>query len=113
MLSEMAHGMMYKDIFRFHRASPNLGQVIQGCEFNIKNANLILNFVISLLFGFINFFEIFYPENTISQDQDYFKDFNEANEILAKAIENHKRDNPRSHEFHFHMDKFINNIKLV
>ena len=106
-LSEAAHGMLYKDIYRFERKSSSEARTRMGCEYNEDFATYLSNNMVALIFGYFNLFEKFYPNNTVSTDSEVSKSINEAKSWLEKYMAGHRRANPLSEQWYEHINRFI------
>ncbi|MUK89309.1 hypothetical protein GMD78_13100 [Ornithinibacillus sp. L9] len=105
-LSTITHGKIGKSLFRIIRTSPEKGRVIMGCEYNEFLASYVMNIYVPLIFGYINFFNIFFPNNTL--DGDILIEIKESKDWLEMFMNEHKKAYPKSIEpFYRHFDKYI------
>ena len=107
LLCDAAHGSRFKDFCRFERKSPTVGRTRTGCEFNAFLATSVINQSIALLFGYLNIFGNIFPKSTIKNNSTVHETLQDAKKWLIKAMENHKKECPKSLELYEHMDKFI------
>lgn len=109
-LSGAAHGMVMKDIFRVVRKSPTEARAVLGCEYNEDHATLIVNLLIPLLFGFINFFPKVFSKNTLKEDADLLTSLQNCKEWLERSMEEHKKINVRSKGWYEKFERIIKHI---
>ncbi|MHA2366639.1 MAG: hypothetical protein ACXAC7_21985 [Candidatus Hodarchaeales archaeon] len=107
LFSEFAHGMIGKDMFRFKRKSPTDSEWIKGCVYNEFWASGIVNNTIWLLLGYFRNFIKIYPDNTIRNNQDYQEKYDRTKNWLLIAVEEHKKNHPKSKDWQGLMDKII------
>lgn len=103
-LSEAVHGVLFKDIFRVDREEK---RTRLGSEFHVDHATFIMNYCVPLILGYFNWFEHFFPNNTLNTDKDISNKFNNSKRWLESCFEGHKKANPRSETWHNHMKTFI------
>ncbi len=60
-LSEVAHGGFGASVFMTKYSSPQEGKVIMDCDYNEMFFNFILNQMIPIVFGMLNFVPLFFP----------------------------------------------------
>ncbi|MDD2235233.1 MAG: hypothetical protein PHV03_10120 [Desulfitobacteriaceae bacterium] len=106
-LSEAAHGMLFKDIFRFERKSPTEARTIMGCEFNAEFSSYLINTSVPIIFGFLNFFPSVYQKNTIYSDQEFKRAYDYSRLWLDEAMKSHMEANPKSEEWYKHINRFV------
>lgn len=106
-LSEAAHGLVYKDIHRVERFSKDTARTIMGCEFSEVRASHVMNQIVALMFGYINNFRNFFPNNNLDEDKKILRKFNYVIEWLELSMEGHKKVNPSSLDWYRHMENFI------
>lgn len=66
--SNIAHGGIYSFLFRTEYSSPSNGKILLGCQYDNKNSNLIIIPTLTLSYGYLNYIDIFYPDNNIKSD---------------------------------------------
>ena len=106
-LSGIAHGGIIKDIFRVDRTSKAEIRTILGCEYIENHATLITNITVPLLFGYINMFEEFFPNNIVKNDENISELILKAKEWLEFSMDSQKRSNPNSIDFLERLSKYI------
>ena len=106
-LSNFAHGKIGAMNFRIKRKSPTDVEVIMVPRFDTKLATYVINQVIALLFGYLNFFPKFFPEGFNSLKGDLLEDYKHSKQWLQKCMNSHKKEHPRSLSWFKHMDKMI------
>lgn len=67
-LSSLAHGGLGTSIFRFEYYSPTEGRTVMGSEYNEMLATYTFNQLISMLYGFLNYFPRFFPQFKLIAD---------------------------------------------
>lgn len=102
--SEAVHGLWFKDIYRNDREN---NRIIMGNEFNEEAASYIMNLSFPLLYGFLNWFERFFPNNTLGDNEEVYKTFEESKEWISNAMQLHKKANLKSSEYYVHLENFI------
>ena len=107
MLSGMAHGGVSSQIFRVKYSSPTKGEIIYGSQFDEWAALAIFNQVPAFMFGFVNYFPRFFPENKLSPDSEVSAMVDWVKEWLEQYMRDHKTRTPRSAKWYKHVDKFI------
>ncbi|MGG1675033.1 hypothetical protein ACIFOT_04685 [Neobacillus sp. NRS-1170] len=103
-ISEAVHGLAIKDFYRVDRLN---NRTIMGLEFNVDVASSIINQFIPLLFGFLNGFTLFFPQNTLSLNQEVTNNFTNSQEWLEYAMKSHKKANPNSLIWSNHMKELV------
>ena len=96
-LSKIAHGNM---VFGFRgdmSASTSQGAqhtvpVIVGAQFERNLAMLVHTFLIITMLGFLNYYQRFFPKNTIAENAAVAEELSEARKWLESVFE-HKRNN--------------------
>lgn len=106
-LSGAAHGMIFKSIYRFNRISPSDTRTVMGCEYNEDHATYLSNGIVPIIFGFLNLFEKFFPNNTLNDDQEALINYSKAKEWLKLYMDSHLKANPLSKQFYEHINEFI------
>lgn len=104
-LSDAAHGIIMKDLFRSRRFE---NKTVMGSEFNQKFASYIINIIIALLSGYINHFPLFFQKNTMDQNANINNNYNSLRNWLSKTIEKHKTSIPDVTIWFDGIDKLIN-----
>ena len=103
--SEFAHGKKGKSLFRFEQIDSNKRIAIMGNYFNKVLASYIMSNVITLLYGYINFFEVFFPNNISRNHRPIMDELIEIKTRLQNFKDEHKKINPKSLEWHKHWDQ--------
>lgn len=106
--SEAAHGLVYKDIHRTNREDNSNPIVQMGCDYNEDHATYLLNNLVPIIYGFLNLFSVFYPQNTIESNATLCGEFEEVLVWLESSMKGHKEANPRSVTYYSHIEKLIN-----
>jgi len=106
-LSGFAHGKIGADIFRVKRESTTVGKVIMIPKFDEDLASYVINQVIALQFGYLNFFSKFFPDGVSSITKDFAEEYNYSKRWLYEYINSHRRTKSPSSEWHKHMDAFM------
>lgn len=106
-LSGFAHGKIAANIFRVKRKSPMQGETIVIPKFDVDLATYVINNIVALLFGYLNFFPKFFPEGFASLNVNLLDEYNHSKEWLQKGMNSHKKEHPRSLAWYKHMDKII------
>lgn len=106
-LSGFAHGKIGTDIFRVKRKSESVGEVTAVPEFDENLASYVINQVIALQLGYLNFFPKFFPDGFNSITKDFAEEYNCLKKWLYEHLNSHRRINLPSSEWHKHMDAFM------
>jgi hypothetical protein len=106
-LSGFAHSKIAANIFRIKRSSPTNGKVIMMPSFD-ERGSMVINNVISLLFGYLKFFPIFFPLGFKTVPDDLLKEYNESVSYFQKFMDGFKNKFPKSLLWFKYMDKIIN-----
>jgi hypothetical protein len=77
-----------------------------GAQFNLVLARLVHSFYVSTSLGFFNYFESFFPQNTIRTDASLAVDVTEARRWL-KALFDHMRDNTPDPKLFLSLEKLV------
>ena len=96
-LSVIAHGNMNPGFRGDLSASTSSGAqhtvpVFVGAQFEKGRAQLVHAFYIIVVLGFVNFYQRFFPANTIASDAELVEDLAEAQKWLESVFE-HKQNN--------------------
>lgn len=110
-LSEAAHGMVYKHIHRFRKEEPAKYTTVMGCQYNEVHATYLGNNMAILMFGYLNLFEKFFPNNTLISDEIVYKDYIHSKAWLERCMEGHRKINQDSEGFYAHINEFIYSAK--
>jgi len=111
MLSTYTHRLLGKDIFRFKRKSPSEGRQIEPYTYNEKFATFVINFKIPLIYGYLHNFDMFFINNTISEDKDFEKILNRNKKWLDDAMESHIKNYPDTEDWYKDYFKIIGKEK--
>lgn len=106
-LSGFAHSKLAANIFRIKRSSPADGKIVMIPSFD-ERGSMIINNVISLLFGYLKFFPIFFPLGFKALPDDSLKEYNELVSYFQKFMDGFKNKFPKSLEWFKYVDKIIN-----
>ena len=103
-ISEAVHGLAIKDIYRVDRKN---SRTILGLEFSEDLASTIINQLVPLLYGFLNGFPVFFPQNNLIENPAINKAFVDSKNWLEYAIDSHTKSNPHSVIWINHMKELI------
>lgn len=107
LLSSFAHGKLAKNIFRFENISRTDRKTVMGCQFNPDHATYVINQTIPLLFGFLNQFPIYFPNNNLLKDSTTYNSYSIVIDWMKNAMVNHKETFPHSLSWYEDIDKLI------
>lgn len=81
-LSGVAHGRL--PVFRFDKTGD---QAIprMGCQFDHRQADFVFRNLLYLLYGFLNYFPIFFPGNILGQEREMLDDVADAKRWIYNA----------------------------
>ncbi len=104
-LSRFAHG---KDLFTVYRTKrPNFKEFVLGNHFDKEFVDFILIQIIALIYGYLNCYVLFFPDNEICKDSIFSELYNETINGLEGIMAWHKQNNPESINWYSSIDKFI------
>ena len=106
-LSGFAHGRLHKLVFRMKIDIETKYQIQQGCNFNAQDAVFVLNPTIALMYGYLNLFEKFFPENTLKDDAAVYAMLIDRKQSFEEAMQCDKEDKSHIEHFYQYMDKLI------
>lgn len=104
-LSEAAHGFIFKDINRVTSDEIGNRRTVMGCEFDVDRATYVINMMVPLFLGFLNWFPKFFNKNII--DSEIQERINRSISWIEDAMRLQKSSNPSINRFYGHMDKYI------
>jgi len=107
-LSGFAHSKIASINFRVKYDSATKGTVIMIPEFDEVFATHIINMFCPLLFGYLNFFPIFFSSGFQSIPSDLSADYNKSTSWLQSCMNSHKQAQPKSLSWFKYIDQIIN-----
>lgn len=108
LLAGMAHGKISAHLFRIKRKSMTEGRIISIPEYNENGATYIIHNTNALLYGYMNYFPIFFQEGYNKGLGKLRDEYNYSMRWLLGSMKQHKEVNPKSIEWYQHIDKIIN-----
>jgi len=104
-LSRFAHG---RDLFTvFRTKKPKFKKFIAGNYFDKETVNFILMQIIALLYGYLNCYVLFFPNNKMDTDSNFSDIYSKTIAGLNDMMEWHKKNNPQSVECYSNIKKYI------
>lgn len=107
LLSPISHGKTGHLAFRFGIFGDDPYRVRVGCEFDETLAAFVLNQLDALLFGYLNLFSSFFPNNTLSSDPRLHADWLDAKQWLERGMRQHEEGFPDSREWRTLMNQLV------
>lgn len=106
LLSSFAHGKLAKNIYRLEQ-NIDSRSIIMGCQFNPDHATYIINQTMPLLFGYLNLFSVFFPNNTLNQSGVHYTNYTESLDWLKLLMADHKKTFPKVLDWYEDIDSLI------
>lgn len=104
-LSRLAHG---KDLFTvFRTEKPEYKKFMLGNHFDAEFVDYFLMQIIALLYGYLNCYVLFFPQNEMSRDRKFQHLYTKTIEGMEDIIKWHKQNNPESREWYLSIEKYI------
>jgi hypothetical protein len=107
LLSAFAHGKGGQLYFRYDHADPNNRRIRMGCEYDRDHMSWVINQLGPLLFGFLSFFPIFFPANTVASDDTISYDLADAIRWLESGMRVHRTGFSQSEPWYQVLDRLI------
>lgn len=104
-LSGITHSKSISDIFRIERKSATEGRTIIIPEYNQVWAGYIVNNLIALLFGYLNFFPLFFPDGFGSIDINLSKEYIKSTAWLRTYLGQNRKTFPKALDWYMYIDK--------
>jgi hypothetical protein len=109
LLSTYSHGnanMIFRATLSNNEETGPQVHPVTGCEFNISSATLICIFMTNLALGFLRFFPICFPRNSISEDEEFEKDLEMTKQWLIENVEGFHKQSAQT-DFHDALHQLI------
>ena len=106
-LSGFAHSKLAANYFRIERTSPAEATSVMIPRFD-KKGTLVINKLIPLLFGYLKFFPIFFPDGFRDSPQELLAKYQNSVNYFKYFMDGFKEKFPESLPLYEYMDKIIN-----
>lgn len=107
LLSGFQHGGLGSTVFRIKYKSPTEGKIRMGALWDERGATYVLNNFIAICYGYLNYFPKFFSKGFKEIDKDLLKQYQKSMLWLKKAMDDHKKEYPRSIKWYKEMDPLI------
>lgn len=107
LLSGFLHGGVGGSIFRIERKSPTEGKIRMGAIWDERRATFVINNLIAIGYGYLNYFPKFFPEGFKEIEKDLLKQYQKSILWLEKAMDSHRKEYPRSISWYKKIDPLI------
>lgn len=107
LLSGFQHGGTAASIFRIERKSPIETRVRMGAIWDERGATFVINDLIAICYGYLNYFSKFFPEGFETIDGGLLRQYANSMSWLEKAMDSHKKEYPRSISWYKEIDSLI------
>lgn len=104
-LSKSTHGKSAHSIFR--TASPEHTRFLLGNQLNKDYIHYVLFNIILLVYGYLNYFEVFFPKNDLSNNQQIYSWYTQTLEGMQALMLWHQENNPSVKEWYDLFNKLI------
>ncbi|MCO1604544.1 hypothetical protein [Desulfosporosinus nitroreducens] len=104
-LSKFVHGKPGYTVFRTER--PEHKKYVNGNKFEVDYANWVLTDMIALVYGFANYFDVFFPNNDLKRNEDVLNLYTFTMGSLELYMHNHQINDIRSKVWYETINKFI------